>query len=468
METQHQAGDVISDRYRIVAPLGQGCMGTTYEAEDLTNYQRVAIKALSVRQIREWKVLELFEREARVLANLEHPAIPKYLDYFLNETPDNRCFYLVRELVSGESLADLVEKGWHADESEVKRIAVQVLDILNYLHQLTPPVIHRDIKPQNIIRRPDGRVFLVDFGAVQEVYRNTLTRGGTFVGTLGYVAQEQFGGNVQSASDLYSLGATLLFLLIKRSPDELPVRRMKIDFRRYVQVSSEFADWLEKMLEPSVEDRFESAKVALEALRGNKNLTSSVPLPTKSKHEPPKRFRVKKSARHLLVEVFPAGVSVFTGFFFLAVNVPICCYLLVLLAGFFRREEATANLITTGEGALELIVLLAILAGWGTPLVKFLWYLAGRIRLEIDLQNFRLQWMIWGLIIRQIQGKTGDIERIERVDIKKNKTIKSRIIFWEGVRQHHFTLESSQEDKWLAQEASDFLTQLRDGKRSQP
>ncbi|MBE9129127.1 MULTISPECIES: serine/threonine protein kinase [unclassified Coleofasciculus] len=303
MDTQHQAGEVIRDRYRIVAPLGHGGMGTTYEAEDLTNYQRVAIKALSLRQIKEWKVLELFEREARVLANLEHRAIPKYLDYFPIDTPDNRRFYLVRELVRGESLADLVEKGWQANELDVKQIAVQVLNILHYLHQLTPPVIHRDIKPENIIRRPDGRVFLVDFGAVQEVYRNTLTRGGTFVGTLGYVPQEQFGGNVQPASDLYSLGATLLFLLTKRSPDELPLRRMKIDFRRYVKVLPEFGDWLEKMLEPALEDRFESAKVALEALRNNKKVTSSVQLPTQLKRQPPKRFRVKKSDQSLVVEI---------------------------------------------------------------------------------------------------------------------------------------------------------------------
>jgi serine/threonine protein kinase len=215
-----------------------------------------------------------------------------------------------------------VDKGWHSDESEVKLIAVQVLDILNYLHQLTPRVIHRDIKPQNIIRCPDGRVFLVDFGAVQEVYRNTLTRGGTFVGTLGYVPQEQFCGNVQPASDLYSLGATLLFLLTKRSPDELPVRRMKIDFRRYVKVSSEFADWLEKILEPAIEDRFESAKVALEALQGNKDVTSSVPLPTESKHEPPKRFRVKRRDRHLVVEILPTEIWAVAGFFFfLAISV---------------------------------------------------------------------------------------------------------------------------------------------------
>ena len=446
METQHQAGDVIGDRYRIVAPLGQGGMGTTYEAEDLTNYQRVAIKALSLRQIREWKVLELFEREARVLANLEHPAIPKYLDYFPIETPDNRRFYLVRELVSGESLADLVEKGWHANESEVKRIAVQVLNILNYLHQLTPPVIHRDIKPQNIIRCLDGRVFLVDFGAVQEVYRNTLTRGGTFVGTLGYVPQEQFGGNVQPASDLYSLGATLLFLLTKRSPDELPVRRMKIDFRRYVKVSSEFADWLEKILEPAIEDRFESAKVALEALQGNKDVTSSVPLPTESKHEPPKRFRVKRRDQHLVVEILPTEIWAVAGFFFfLAISV------------LLWRSSLTYGFFALFWFAIPLINLLCSLL-----------HFVSRIRLEIDQKNFRVQWMSWGATTRQIQGQTADIERIERVDIKKDKsTIISRIIFWEGIHQHQFTLGDRHDDQWLVDEASNFLVQLRYGKQSQ-
>jgi hypothetical protein len=96
-----------------------------------------------------------------------------------------------------------------------------------------------------------------------------------------------------------------------------------------------------------------------------------------------------------------------------------------------------------------------------------LWNLAGCIRLEIDQQNFRLQWMIRGLTFRQIQGQTADIERIERVDIKRKKTTESRIIFWEGVRQYHLSIGSRQEDQWLADEASDFLVQLRYGKRSQ-
>jgi len=86
VETFAQSGQVIGDRYRIIAPLGQGGMGITYEAEDLTNHKPVAIKALSLRQLTDWKALELFEREAKILATLNHPAIPKYLDYFQTDT----------------------------------------------------------------------------------------------------------------------------------------------------------------------------------------------------------------------------------------------------------------------------------------------------------------------------------------------------------------------------------------------
>ena len=185
METFDQSGQVIGDRYRIIAPLGQGGMGITYQAENLTNNQPVAIKALSLRQLTDWKALELFEREAKILATLNHPAIPKYLDYFQTDTSSDRRFYLVQELIAGQSLATLVQQGWHTNEAGVKQIALQLIEILNYLHHLNPPVIHRDIKPQNIIRQSDGQLFLVDFGAVQDMYRHTLLKSGTFVGTYG-------------------------------------------------------------------------------------------------------------------------------------------------------------------------------------------------------------------------------------------------------------------------------------------
>ncbi|WP_019503357.1 serine/threonine-protein kinase [Pleurocapsa sp. PCC 7319] len=218
MKLLHQQAEIIANRYQIVNTLGQGGMGTTYAAIDLNSSRRVAIKVVSLRQSNEWKILELFAREAQVLASLNHPYIPNYLDYFELDSEDDRRFYLVQELVKGKSLAELVEQRWRATEVEVKDIARQVLNILIYLHSLAPPVIHRDIKPQNIIRQPDGKVYLVDFGAVQAVYRNTISIGGTFVGTLGYMSPEQLRGKVVPASDLYSLGCSLLFLLTHRTP----------------------------------------------------------------------------------------------------------------------------------------------------------------------------------------------------------------------------------------------------------
>ncbi|MEG4582512.1 ankyrin repeat domain-containing protein [Microcoleus sp. MON1_C5] len=261
--------------YQIKNLLGEGGSSTTYEALDLKTNQRVALKALSLQKMNDWKVLELFEREANVLSKLNHPGIPRYLDYFYVDTPDNRCFYIVQELAQGQSLASLVESGWHASESEIQRIATQILEILVYLHSQTPPVIHRDIKPENIVfkspidshKEKDWAVCLVDFGAVQNTYYNTLMRGSTVVGTYGYMAPEQCLGQAVPATDLYGLGATLLYLLTHRSPAELPTNILERDFRSQIQISSAFADWLEKMIASDLENRFNSAKEALELLR---------------------------------------------------------------------------------------------------------------------------------------------------------------------------------------------------------
>ncbi|MEG5136398.1 MULTISPECIES: ankyrin repeat domain-containing protein [unclassified Microcoleus] len=281
MDIVQQIPHNLVKHYQIKNLLGEGGSSTTYEAIDLKTHQRVALKALSLQKMNDWKVLELFEREANVLSKLNHPGIPRYLDYFYVDTPDNRCFYIVQELAQGQSLASLVENGWHASESEIQRIAAQILEILVYLHSQTPPVIHRDIKPENIVfkspinshKQKDLAVCLVDFGAVQNTYYNTLMRGSTVVGTYGYMAPEQFLGQAVPATDLYGLGATLLYLLTHRSPAELPTNILEIDFRFQIQISSAFADWLEKMIASDLENRFQSAKEALELLRNPRILS---------------------------------------------------------------------------------------------------------------------------------------------------------------------------------------------------
>jgi serine/threonine protein kinase len=258
---------IVDDRYQLIELLGEGGSGSTYRAERLADGATVAIKILSLHHLNDWKQLELFEREANVLAQLNHPQIPKYLEYFHVDTPDNRAFYIVQQLAPGRSLTDWVQSGWRGTEADVRDLASQLLEILQYLHHQSPSLIHRDLKPHNIIRNDDGRVFLVDFGAVQAVYHNTLLKGSTVAGTFGYMAPEQFRGAAVPASDLYGLGATILYLLTHRSPADLHQERLKLSFRSHVNISNHFADWLELMLEPDTANRFSSADVALSALQ---------------------------------------------------------------------------------------------------------------------------------------------------------------------------------------------------------
>jgi serine/threonine protein kinase len=263
-------------RYDILGILGEGGSGVTYRALDTANQQLVALKALSLHQIDDWKAIELFEREAKVLSSLDREGIPKYLDYFTTDLDGERYFYIVQELAPGKNLLEWMQAGWRVSEAELKTITIQILEILIYLHRHYPPIVHRDLKPSNILKTEDGKIFLVDFGAVQQTYHDTFMRGSTVVGTYGYMAPEQFRGQAVPATDLYGLGATILHLLTHRSPAEIPQDGLRLNFRDRLQVSSSFADWLERMLEPDVGNRFSSSTKALEVLK----------TPPKSKSKP--------------------------------------------------------------------------------------------------------------------------------------------------------------------------------------
>lgn len=274
----HQIGKTIQKRYYLLGILGEGGSGITYHAKDIQNKENVALKALSLQYLQDWQAIDRFEREAKILEQLNHPAIPRYLDYFQIDTKSDRYFYIVQELAPGRALDRWIAEGWRVTETEVKAIAKQILEILVYLHDLSPPVIHRDIKPQNLIRREDGKIFLVDFGAVQQTYQSTLARSSTVVGTFGYMAPEQFIGQAVPATDLYGLGATLLFILTHRSPADFPTEGLKLEFRDRVPTSPEFGEWLEKLLEPDLGDRFENPKQALKALLSPKIQTARSPV----------------------------------------------------------------------------------------------------------------------------------------------------------------------------------------------
>jgi len=246
------------DRYEVLGPLGSGSSGRTLKARDTATEELVAIKELAIASIGDWKQVELFEREGRALANLNHPAIPRYLDAFHLEDEGGLRYFLVQELVDGESLDQPLARGERFDDADAWDFLTQLLDVLEYLHGLSPPVVHRDIKPSNIIRRPDGRFALIDFGAVQALNPDTMG-GSTIVGTSGYMPPEQLLGRAAPASDLYALGATAVHLLSGVPPHELPMERMKLRFEGVVTASREVVAALDGMLEPAIERRVRTA-----------------------------------------------------------------------------------------------------------------------------------------------------------------------------------------------------------------
>ncbi|CAG9461090.1 unnamed protein product [Pedinophyceae sp. YPF-701] len=250
--------------------IGSGSVGTTYRCVSPEG-DPVAIKVVTLRTGR-WKAMELFEREARVLRNLSHPNIPQYRDSFEVESADDVSCYLVQDLVLGKTLTELVQEGWRPRQEEVGRIARELLGVLAYLGSLQPPVVHRDIKPDNIVIQggvAGGVPFLVDFGGVQDALKTAGDQlGTTVVGTFGFMAPEQFRGEYKTTSDLYALGATLLYLASGgRSPETFPTERMRVKFEQEIETSPRLQTLLGGLLEPHAEDRFTVAQ-ALDVLDG--------------------------------------------------------------------------------------------------------------------------------------------------------------------------------------------------------
>jgi hypothetical protein len=238
-------------RYVLVAPLGQGSQGTTWDAVDKRAGRAVAIKAFDVRGARAWKDVELAEREARVLSELEHPLLPRYVEHFESDG----VLYLVMEKVDGTPLSVLQKRGRGMPEADVERLLRDADVVLTYLHGRSPPVIHRDLKPANVIQRPDGSFAFVDFGAVKDHLR--IEGGSTVVGTFGYMAPEQFQGRAGPASDVYAIGATAIAMLTGLEPEKLPHRGLAVDVDAALRgrASAQLRDVLGRMLEPDPDRR---------------------------------------------------------------------------------------------------------------------------------------------------------------------------------------------------------------------
>lgn len=225
------ASPLLDGRYLLREILGNVGERSTYRATRVEDDVDVAVKELLFQGLTSFKAEELFRREIEVLRQLRHPSIPQIFDAFATRDGKVGGLYAVRELVHGRSLQEemLVHQ---RSPREVAAIGAELLDIIAFLHGLTPPLIHRDLTPSNVLRRAeDGRLMLIDFGSVKE---SVSRQGSTVGGTYGYMAPEQFRGVASKASDTYGVGALMLALLTGRPAHELVDERHRLSVAEHV------------------------------------------------------------------------------------------------------------------------------------------------------------------------------------------------------------------------------------------
>ncbi len=254
--------------YQILKTLGKGGMGITYLVLDKKHTQGGApllsvLKEMKADMVRVSKARELFEREARILKSLNHPNIPKYYDFFV----ENNRKYLVMELIHGSNLEDFVRQRGSINSTRTIQWMIQVCQVLDYLHNLQPSLVHRDIKPANLIlRNLDGCLMLLDFGAVKELGTSLDTR----IGVEGYSAPEQYSGKPCIQSDVYGVGSTMVFLLTGKTPMQYyryKRNKYEIDISNIPDLSEQLGNIIRKSCQPDPRDRYQSAKELEASLR---------------------------------------------------------------------------------------------------------------------------------------------------------------------------------------------------------
>jgi serine/threonine protein kinase len=454
-----ESGQVLQQRYQLQTVLGQTKGRITWLAKDLTNQSSVVVKLLIQNPQLQWQDIKLFEREATVLKNLQHPRIPSYQDAFTLdaiESSDLPWFGLVQEYLPGTSLDKLLEGDTRITEKQARAIAIETLQILIYLHELNPAVLHRDIKPSNLLLGEDKHIYLIDFGAVQnrvKAERTTMT----VVGTYGYTPLEQFRGQTVPASDLYALGATLIHLLTGIAPAELPQKQLRIQFADLVQLSPSFQGWLKMLVEPALEHRFSTARQALEALQtGINKPLNTIPQPLGS------RVQLLSSPTQLIIKIPAPKIRPLSIAFTLVIMFAIALMLrwLTLLAEFM-------SVVIMG-------LILTFWIVWGITLIYYLGRYLAALRCQIlrfNKTQFIIEKNIFHIPYHRQQAQIQDILAVQQ-SVQK---LQARSLWLQsGKREFDIvTLQikkqtynigiglTASECGWIAQEINQWLNQFR-------
>jgi serine/threonine protein kinase len=450
---------VLKERYAIQKQLGKNGGRQTLLARDLQTQELVAIKIITFDADFHWDDLKLFEREAQTLQSLSYPAIPRYLDHFKFQTAKTKGFALVQSYIPAKSLAEWVELGRTFNEDDIKHIAKALLEILMYLHAHHPPVIHRDIKPSNILLanrsgNSVGQVYLVDFGSVQTL---AATEGSTItvVGTYGYMPPEQFGGRGVPASDLYSLGVTLIYLVTGTHPADLPQEDLRIQFEPKIPLDSAFVDWLQWMTEPDLNRRLTSSEQALKALAGFEQREEICPVINK-----PNKSKIQLNKEKNSLEIFipaPLDNGNFLGSFFKLFLTSLIKTFLVVLGAYITYFPFTLIFLyffafypeTFLLSFKVFIALVLVYFYLGEILFNFQW-----TRLQIDRHKINLIYECCGAVRYQFQPSSS------RESICKLKLgFLRNVHIWAGTRQYELLTAhlTDNEIDWIARELSEWL-----------
>jgi len=259
----------LNDKYFLIKILGEN-IGVTYLAKDLSDDYFV-IKELTLRSVEKWKDTELFKREGEILSQLNHKSIPKFIEEFETGIGRNTHSYIVMENIDGLSLRSEFKNKRYTEE-EALDVVLQIAEILDYLHKLRPPIVHRDIKLSNIMRRKNGDFVIIDFGSVKNIVNNNATVSGTF----GFMAPEQFTGKATQASDFYSLGVILLVLLTRKEPEDMLENSLELNWKEHIYASDKVIFLIEGLLEKNPQKRIKSLGVLKNILKDEKTYNKAV------------------------------------------------------------------------------------------------------------------------------------------------------------------------------------------------
>ena len=256
----------IAGKYDVLECLGRGSQGEVYRARRRLDGADVAIKVMHIKSVKNWKMYELFDREAKILPTIDIDGVAKFYEAIEDLESADPVSVIVQQFVDGHALSEFIKAHHRFLLTDIADILIQLTKILDELHKSDPPIIHRDIKPSNVMLQDSAhgfKVWLIDFGAVANP--QVKDGGSTLAGTYGYMAPEQLMGQAKPESDLYSMAVMAFYLLTGIPPESLEIQDFRLIIDPHLQnLPFPVTVFLRQMLEPHIDQRLTRVETILQ------------------------------------------------------------------------------------------------------------------------------------------------------------------------------------------------------------